>query len=78
MLHNNIYECLNRIEYWKRYNNVVVQAQPFRNPYSINHVPEWQKALAHWANRRWIYKTCDFKDFQVRKGITGLDFLQGY
>lgn len=78
MLHNNIYECHNRIEYWKRYNNVVVQAQPFRNPYSINHVPEWQKALARWANRRWIYKKCDFKDFQVRKGITGLDFLQGY
>lgn len=30
-------------------------------------IPQWQKDMAHWADRKEIYMSCDFKDFSPRK-----------
>ncbi len=45
-------------------------AQPYRdlnNPRQI--LPQWQKDLAGWVDKKWIFRTCEFKDFEPRKGF---------
>ncbi len=47
-----------------------IVAQPFRdfnNPKQI--IPKWQKDMAQWANRRELWASCDFKQFEPRKGF---------
>lgn len=77
---NDLQECYNRIHYWWqrlqdfRKNHVgravYAYAQPYRDPMNPNHViPEWQKDLARWCNKRMIFCKCDFKDFSPRKGF---------
>lgn len=36
---------------------------------SSRDIPQWQKDMAHWADRKEIYMSCDFKDFSPRKGF---------
>lgn len=69
MLSDDINESYERLSYFRNKEKVRVVAQPFRNPYSINAIPQWQKDMARWAMRREIYATCDFKDFEVRKNF---------
>lgn len=45
-------------------------AQPYRdlnNPHQI--IPQWQKDLAGWVDKKWIFRSCEFKDFIPRKGF---------
>lgn len=70
MIGNDFDEALSRLSYWKTFKRVRIVAQPFRdvdNPHQI--VPQWQKDMARWAMRREIYTTCDFKDYEPRKGF---------
>lgn len=70
MIGNDFDEALNRLSYWKTFKRVRIVAQPFRdvdNPHQI--VPQWQKDMARWAMRREIYTTCEFKDYEPRKGF---------
>lgn len=70
MIGNDFDEALNRLSHWKTFKRVRIVAQPFRdvdNPHQI--VPQWQKDMARWAMRREIYTTCDFKDYEPRKGF---------
>lgn len=63
-------EAFNRLNYWRTFKGVKVVAQPFRdidNPHQI--IPQWQKDMARWAMRRELYATCEFKDFEPRKGF---------
>jgi hypothetical protein len=51
--------------------------QPFRdlnNPHQI--IPQWQKDMAHWADRKEIYMSCDFKDFSPRKGFLCKEYFK--
>ena len=32
-------------------------------------IPMWQKDMADWCNKRMCFVSCDFKDFQPRKGF---------
>jgi hypothetical protein len=44
--------------------------QPYRdlnNPHQI--IPQWQKDLAGWTNKKWVFRSCEFKDFEPRKGF---------
>lgn len=79
MLNDDINECYSRIHHWwlknqesrethttKRY---YPHAQPFRDPDKPNQVPQWQKDMAYWVNKRMIYELVDFKDFEPRKGF---------
>ena len=70
MIDKDINEAYNRLSHFRSYKNVRVVAQPFRdinNPSQV--IPQWQKDMAHWAMRRVYYASCDFKDFEVRKGF---------
>lgn len=64
-------ESFARVNYWKsKSRRFLPHCQPFRdlnNPHQI--IPQWQKDMAHWADRKEIYMSCDFKDFSPRKGF---------
>lgn len=44
-------------------------AQPYRNFESNKEPPQAQKDFALWVNKRQIFKSCAFRDFQPRKGF---------
>lgn len=75
MLHGDITECYDRLMYFQNMHGVSVMAQPYIDMTGTR-PPQWQKDMARWANRRWIYKSCDFKDYQLRKGINGKMILE--
>lgn len=69
MLSDDINESYERLSHFRSNKKVRIVAQPFRNPYQINDIPQWQRDMARWAMRREIYATCDFKDFEPRKNF---------
>ena len=67
---NDMYESYERVSHFRGYKSIRVQAQPYReldNPKQV--LPQWQKDMARWANRKQLYKTIDFKAFVPRKGF---------
>ena len=63
-------ESYHRLNYWRKYKYVLPHAQPYRdlnNPHQ--RIPQWQKDMAHWADRKELYRSCNFKDFSPRKGF---------
>lgn len=64
-------ESFNRVNHWKlkNSNRYLPHCQPFRDIEKPNHIPQWQKDLAGWADKKWIFKSCHFKDFEPRKGF---------
>ena len=70
MIGSDFNEAFHRLNYWRSFKRVRIVAQPFRdvdNPKQV--IPKWQKDMARWAMRREIYATCEFKDFEPRKGF---------
>ncbi len=66
----SIEECYSRISYFKAFKRVRVHAQPmreFNNPKQV--IPQWQKDMARWADRKELYRSIDFKEFSPRKGF---------
>lgn len=61
-------ESFERVNHWRGNERFVPFAQPYRD-WNKQHqiIPQWQKDLAHWCNRKWLYRTCDFADFEPRK-----------
>lgn len=69
MINDDINESYMRLSSFKDYKRVRIQAQPFRDFNNPNQViPQWQKDMARWANRKELYMSCDFKDYVPRKG----------
>ena len=64
-------ESFRRINHWKgKGNRIIPHAQPYRdlnNPHQV--IPQWQKDLARWTDRKELYHTCEFRDFEPRKGF---------
>lgn len=64
-------ESFQRVNYWKNVSpRFVPHAQPYRNlnnPHQI--IPQWQKDMARWSDRKELYVSCEFKDFSPRKGF---------
>lgn len=80
MLNDDFSECYERIHYWwerlqdirKKHcgGAIYAYAQPYRDPINPHRpVPQWQKDMAAWVNKRMIFYTTDFKDFMPRKGF---------
>lgn len=72
----DINECYDRISHFRQYPRVRVHAQPMRefdNPRQI--IPQWQRDMARWADRKELYTTCDFKDFSPRKGFVCREYF---
>ena len=77
MIGDDINEDYARLSAFRDNKRVRITAQPYRdfnNPNQI--IPQWQKDMAHWANRRQLYATCDFKDFEPRKGFKCKEYLK--
>lgn len=64
-------ESFERVNHWKnKGGRFLPHCQPYRdlnNPHQI--IPQWQKDLAGWADKKWIFRSCEFKDFIPRKGF---------
>jgi hypothetical protein len=71
ILLNDFKEAFTRVNYWRiKGGRFLPYYQPYRdlnNPRQI--IPQWQKDLAGWADKKWIFRTCEFKDFEPRKGF---------
>ena len=71
-------ESFARVNYWKsKSRRFLPHCQPFRdlnNPHQI--IPQWHKDMAHWADRKEIYMSCDFKDFSPRKGFLCKEYFK--
>lgn len=50
--------------------------QPYRD-FKNERVPsQYEKDLSRWANRNWLFKSCDFKDFEPRSGFKCGEYLK--
>ena len=43
--------------------------QPFRDYENKRRPSQYEKDVARWANRAWLFKSMDFEDFEPRKGF---------
>ena len=73
ILRGDFNECYERTSHWLNpaYKGKV---RPFAQPEldfstRTQNIPQWQKDMARWAMRREIYTTCDFKEYEPRKGF---------
>lgn len=71
ILLNDFKESFERVNHWRdKGRRFLPHAQPYRdlnNPHQI--IPQWQKDLAGWADKKWVFRSCEFKDFNPRKGF---------
>lgn len=81
MLGDDFRESFARIDHWRRKDSRRIHpfAQPYRDPFraeaAADAVPQWQKDLAHWTNRRPLYAACDFRDFTPRKDFVCREYF---
>lgn len=86
---NDFPECYQRINYWRdkiiehrtthQGRATYAYAQPYRDPTNPHHIiPQWQKDLAQWCNKRMLYTTIPFHVFSPRKGFTCQAYLDQY
>lgn len=74
---DDINEDYERLSAFRDNSRVRIVGQPYRdfnNPNQI--IPQWQKDMARWAMRREIYATCDFKDYEPRKGFKCKEYFK--
>ena len=89
MLTSDFRECYERITYWwhrtqetrashqGRY--VYPHAQPYRDPNNPRHViPQWQKDMAGWVNKKAHFVAHSFEEFEPRKGFRCRQYLQDF
>ena len=64
-------ESFERVNHWKKKGGrFLPHCQPYRdlnNPRQI--IPQWQKDLSGWADKKWLFRSCEFKDYSPRKGF---------
>lgn len=49
--------------------------QPYRDFKNEREPSQYEKDLARWANRAWLFKSMDFKDYSPRKGFTCKEYF---
>lgn len=70
ILLDDINECYERVIHWRnRGSRFLPFCQPYRDLTKPNFIPKWQKDMATWANKKQLFCTCDFKDYQPRKNF---------
>ncbi len=52
--------------------------QPYRDFENERKPSQYEKDLARWANKMWTFKSCDFSEFQPRKGFRCSHYLNGF
>lgn len=87
MLTSDFRECYDRITYWwhrtqetrashqGRY--VYPYAQPYRDPNNPHHIiPQWQKDMAGWVNKKAHFVAHSFEEFEPRKGFKCRQYIR--
>lgn len=80
MLNDDMEECYSRINHWwkrmidarkqKRGPYTYAYAQPYRDPDNPKQrIPQWQKDMAGWVNKKAHFAAHSFEDFEPRKGF---------
>ena len=64
-------ESFSRVNHWRnKGKRFLPHCQPYRDPNNTRLIiPQWQKDLASSADKKWIFRSCEFKDFEPRKGF---------
>jgi len=86
MLTDNFWESYDRVNHWwhrmrqvratHHGNQVYAYAQPFRDPDNTGHtIPQWQKDMAGWCNKKAHFVAHSFEDFEPRKGFRCREYL---
>jgi hypothetical protein len=68
VLLTDLQSSYDRINFLKEL-DIMPFAQPYRDFTPKQVIPGWQRDMARWCNDRIILGTCDFKDYQPRKGF---------
>ena len=87
MLQGDFRECFDRINHWWRREqqvrhthhgrHVYAYAQPYRDPDNPHQViPQWQKDMAGWCNKKAHFVAHSFEDFMPRKGFRCRQYLE--
>lgn len=86
MLHGSLDECYNRIHHWwevtqkaragHKRGRIYPHAQPFRDTTKPNEIPKWQKDMASWCNKKMVFWTTDFMDYEPRKGFKCSEYFK--
>ena len=50
--------------------------QPYRDYENKRKPSQYEKDIARWANRAWLFKAFDFEDFEPRKGFKCREYLK--
>ena len=70
ILMDDINESFNRVNNLRlKGRRFIPHLQPYRSPDRNNRIPQWQKDMARWADRKDIFFSCDFNDYEPRKGF---------
>ena len=80
MLNDDFDECYDRINHWwlrmrevrekHQGRQVYAYAQPFRDPDNpARPIPQWQKDMAGWVNKKAHFVAHSFEEFEPRKGF---------
>ena len=71
MLHGDIRENLSRVNHWKnKGRRYLTHCQPYLDFNSrIQNIPQWQLDMARWADRKELFRTVEFVDYEPRKGF---------
>lgn len=89
MITDDFKESYQRIMFWWEINQrareshsgnqVYPYAQPYRDPDKrTSPIPQWQKDLASWTNKKMCFETCSFGDFQPRKDFRCQKYIDMY
>ena len=46
--------------------------------HKAHEIPQWQKYMANWTNKKMIFEKIDFADFEPRKGFFCKTYLEQY
>ena len=87
MLNDNFQECYERINHWwermreARANHtgnwVYAYAQPYRDPDNPRRpIPQWQKDMAGWVNKKAHFVAHSFDEFIPRKGFRCAEYVK--
>lgn len=65
---STIEQDLHRLNTLKRL-GILPFVQPYRDFENHRQVTQYEKDIARWANRAWLFNSMDFKDYEPRKGF---------
>lgn len=67
---NHWWERMHVLRITHKRNIIYAYSQPYRDPENINaDIPEWQRDIARWCNKRQIFTIMPFAEFSPRKGF---------